>query len=42
MNFLANDNKLLTYIEIWNKIETLFNEVTLNKKGFHCDPIHNK
>ena len=42
MNFLANDKKLLTYIEIWNKIETLFNEVTLNKKGFHCDPIHNK
>ena len=37
---LANDNELLKYIEIWNKTETLFNEVTLNKKRFHCDPIH--
>ena len=42
MNVLANDNELLKYIKIWNKIETLFNKVTLNKKGFHCDPIHNK
>ena len=42
MNVLANDNKLLRYIEIWNKIEALFNKVTLNKKGFHCGPIHNK
>ena len=42
MNILANDNELLRYIEIWNKIETLFKEVTLNKKMFHCDPIHNK
>ena len=42
MNVLANDNELLKYIKIWNKIETLFNEVTLNKNGFHCDPIHNK
>ena len=42
INVLANDNKLLRYIKIWNKIETLFNEVTLNKKRFHCDPIHNK
>ena len=42
MNVLANDNKLLRCIEIWNKIETLFNEVTLNKKRFHCGPIHNK
>ena len=41
MDVLANDNKLLKYIEIWNKIESLYNEVTLNKKGFHCDPIHN-
>ena len=42
MNVLANDNKLLKYIKIWNKIETLFNEVALNKKGFHCDHINNK
>ena len=42
MNVLANDNELLNYIKIWNKIENLFNKVTLNKKGFHCDPIHNK
>ena len=26
MNVLANDNELLKYIEIWNKIEALFNE----------------
>ena len=30
MNVLANDNELLKYIEIRNKIEAL-----LNKKGFH-------
>ena len=41
MDVLANYNELLKYTEIWNKIETLFNEVTLNKKRFHCDPIHN-
>ena len=42
MNVLANENELLRYTEIWNTIETLFNEVTLNKKRFHCGPIHNK
>ena len=42
MNVLANDNEFLKYTKIWNEIETLFNEVTLNKKGFHCDSVHNK
>ena len=42
MNVLAYDNELLRYIEIWIKIETLFNEVILYKKGFHYGPIHNK
>ena len=32
MNVLANDNELLKYIQVWNKIETL-----LNKKGFIID-----
>ena len=41
MNVLANDNQLLKYIEIWNKIVVLFNGVALNKKGFHSDPAHN-
>ena len=45
MNVLANDNKLLKYIEIWNKIEALFNRVALNKKfnkkGFHRELIYN-
>ena len=26
MKVLANDNELLKYIEIWNKIEPLFNK----------------
>ena len=26
INVLANDNKLLKYIEIWSKIEALFNK----------------
>ena len=29
MNVLANVNELLKYIEIWKKIETLFNGVSL-------------
>ena len=37
MNVLANDNGLLKYIEIWNKIEALF-----NKKEFHSKPVYNK
>ena len=41
MNVLANDNELLKYIEIWNKIEALFNEITLNKRGFHSALTHN-
>ena len=39
MNVLANDNELLKYIEIWNKIEVLFNGVALNKKGFHSKSV---
>ena len=33
MNVLDNDNELLKYIKIWNKIESLFNK-QFNKKGF--------
>ena len=33
MNVLANDNELLKYIEIWNKIKSLFNKKS-NSKGF--------
>ena len=33
MNVLTNDNKLLKYIEIWNKLEALFKK-KLMKKGF--------
>ena len=40
MNVLANDNELLKYIEIWNKIESLFNK-KFNKKGFHSKPVYN-
>ena len=32
MNVLANDDELLKYMTIWNKIEALFNKKT-NKKG---------
>ena len=31
MNVLANDNELLKYIEIWNRIETLFNKNNKNR-----------
>ena len=41
MNILADDNELLKYIEIRNKIRVLFNRIALNKKGFHTDPTHN-
>ena len=34
MIVFANDNELLKYIEIWNKIEALFNK-NFNKKRFH-------
>ena len=40
MNVLANDNELLKYIEIWNKIEALLNK-KFNKKGFHSKPTYN-
>ena len=35
-----NDNELSKYIEIWNKIEALFNE-KFNKKGLHNRPVYN-
>ena len=37
MNVLANDNEFLKSIEIWNKIEYLFNK-KINKKGFIVNP----
>ena len=40
MNVLANDSELLKYIEIWNKIEALFNK-KFNKKGFYSKPVYN-
>ena len=40
MNVLANDNELLKYTEIWNKIEALFNK-KFNKKGFYSKPTYN-
>ena len=39
MNVLANGNEL-KYIEIWNKIEDLFNK-KFNKKGLHNRPVYN-
>ena len=41
MDVLTNNNELLKYIEIWNKIKTLSDGVALNKEGFHSHPIHN-
>ena len=41
MNVLANDNELLKYIEIWNKVEALFNR-KFNKKGFYSKPVYNE
>ena len=40
MNILANNNELLKYIEIWNKIKSLFNK-KFNKKAFHSEPTYN-
>ena len=40
MNILANDNKFLKYIEIWNKIKYLCKKLS-NKRGFNKKPIHN-
>ena len=39
-NVSPNDNKLLKYIAIWNKIETLFNK-QFHKKGFYSKPVYN-
>ena len=39
MNFLFNENEFLKYVEIWNKIEALFNKKN-NKKGFHSKPVY--
>ena len=41
MNVLVNDNELLKYIKIWNKTESLFNGVALNKKFHEKDFIVN-
>ena len=40
MNVLANENELLKYIEIWNKIEALFNK-KVNKKRLYNKPMYN-
>ena len=40
MNVLADDNELLKYIEMWNKIESLLNK-KINKKGFYSTPTYN-
>ena len=40
MNVLVNNNELLKYIEIWNKIVSLFNK-KFNKKGFYSKPTYN-
>ena len=41
MNVLANDNELLKHIKIWNKIQSLFNEIGHNKKGFQSKTTYN-
>ena len=40
INVLANNNELLKYIEIWNKIEALFNK-KINKTGFYSKHTYN-
>ena len=40
MSVLANDNELLKYNEIWNKIGSLFNK-KFNKKEFYSKPTYN-
>ena len=40
INVLANDSELLKYIEIWNKIESLFNK-KFNKKAFYSKRTYN-
>ena len=39
INVLANDNEFFKYIEIWNKIESLFNK-KINKKRFVSKPVY--
>ena len=38
---LANDNELLKYVEIWNKIEALFNK-KINKPVYNNEYINTK
>ena len=40
MNVLVDNDELLKYIKIWNKIEALFNR-KFNKRGFYSKPIYN-
>ena len=40
MNVLINDNELLKYIKVWNKIESLFNK-KINKNWFYSQPTYN-
>ena len=40
MNVLADNNELLKYIDIWNKIEVLFNK-KFNKGGLYNRPVYN-
>ena len=39
MNVLADNNELLKYIEIWNKVATLFNK-TITKRGLYNRPLY--
>ena len=41
MNFLADNDELLKYIKIWNKIKALFNK-KFNEKGWLLNkPVYN-
>ena len=40
MNVLADNDKLLKHIEIWNKIDALFNK-KFNKRGLYNRPVYN-
>ena len=46
MNVLPNSNELLKYIEIWNKIESLFNRIAFNRvthnKKFNSKTVYKK
>ena len=41
ISVLANDDELLTYIEIWYEIKVLFNKA-FNKKIFYTKLIYNR